>query len=499
MIVSKKAILITLGLFYLGGVVTSVHAQILQPLGPIDFTNDTQLFAPVELDFGNEPTGRTDGYFFIYDKTYGAIGGERTVVGDPNITRETNPVWYDRLSNVSPNPGSPFPVPDLNQLPLDPLTGKPLNPDSGPPGARNVINRPLRSSGLRSAPPDSVFAWGDRYEFGYRVDHRGWQFSVLDGPDQNHAEIYGTTASLNHPLGEVYIAFDYEPGLMHGFLDLRVSGVVDIILPADTDGDGVLDGDGIIDDIDGDGQHGPIWFDIDDPARIPDTDLKQPPDYDDLVELPTAFNQVNVRNSSKTHGIELMQFHEFSGRHMMKKHQNNHVEMSYGVRYFRFQDEFAVTGFGGTLGNSFWDMELRNHLIGPQVGLRWYNQRGRWTTEVNSRFMFGYNVTNSELDGVIGNGLRPGSFNNPLYLSTTTFNYGRQDHEFSPLVELRLETKYRISKSLAFKLGYTGMFVDNIRRAAGQVVYRLPDMGIRNNGTENFMVNNVTFGFELNY
>ena len=35
-------------------------------------------------------------------------------------------------------------------------------------------------------------------------------------------------------------------------------------------------------------------------------------------------------------------------------------KMSYGARYFRFQDEFAVTGFGGTLGNSFWDMELRN-------------------------------------------------------------------------------------------------------------------------------------------
>ena len=105
-----------------------------------------------------------------------------------------------------------------------------------------------------------------------------------------------------------------------------MSGVIDIVLPSDTDGDGVLNGDGIIDDIDDDGQHGPIWVDIDDPARIPETDFKQPPDYDDLVELPTAFNQVDVRNSSKTHGVELMQFHEFSGRHMMKKNQNNHVE-----------------------------------------------------------------------------------------------------------------------------------------------------------------------------
>ena len=200
MSVSKKTIMITLGLFVgtlLGGLATSAQAQVLQPLGPIDFSHDTQLFAPVELDFGNEPTGRTDGYFFVYDKTYGAIGGERTVVGDPNITRETNPVWFDRLSNVTPNPisqqpGGPFIVPDLNQLPLDPLTGKPLNPDSGPPGARTVINRPLRTSGLRSAPPNSIFAWGDRYEFGYRVDHRGWQFSVIDGPDQNQTETYGS-------------------------------------------------------------------------------------------------------------------------------------------------------------------------------------------------------------------------------------------------------------------------------------------------------------------
>ncbi len=45
-----------------------------------------------------------------------------------------------------------------------------------------------------------------------------------------------------------------------------------------------------------------------------------------------------------------------------------------GVRHVEFDDEFGVIGYGGTLGDSRWTAIAENHLVGPQVGGRWFRQ-----------------------------------------------------------------------------------------------------------------------------
>jgi hypothetical protein len=318
---------------------------------------------------------------------------------------------------------------------------------------------------------------------------------------------------LQSPLGDVYIAFEYEPGFMHGFQDLWIGPIgTGRVLPADTDGDGILDGDGIADDMDGDGEFGTDDYDTVAPANVPAPDIiidvgqlhpanrTGPPDYDDLVELPTSFRTVLVRNAATTNGIELMATHRFNNRHWMAKHQNyNNIDLYYGVRYLRFRDNFVVNGDGGVLGLTTIDTQIINNIIGPQVGLNWSQTRGRWKSSINGRFQFGYNLSNWSQDGFMGEDLTPGRLNHPLYLRPFTFKSGHRDDDFSPVAEMRWEAAYSFTKSVAIKGGWTGIYMGNVYRASTHTRYRLPEMGFLFNDPEDVIVHGGNIGLEFNY
>ena len=72
------------------------------------------------------------------------------------------------------------------------------------------------------------------------------------------------------------------------------------------------------------------------PGRQPDTIIvPSSPDLGDLVLLPTAWQTLNVRNQTKTNGIEIMKTYRLPNRFRMAKRQNNDLEIGYGFRYFR--------------------------------------------------------------------------------------------------------------------------------------------------------------------
>lgn len=213
---TTKIAVATVGLF-VGVLVTSAEAQYLQPLGPIDYVHDFQIFAPVELDFGNVPTGRTDGYFFNYDKTYLGATGEQNAIGDPNVRREVFPVYFDReppqlnpLSNSPVIVGWPVLQNDLDidgDGVVDIPAGAPINPDNGEPIPRGIFQ-----TGIQHTVPVTMFEFGDRYEFGWVDDGRGWLFGIMDGPKHDRTYSYGSNAfnGLRTPFGDVYVAFNYQ-------------------------------------------------------------------------------------------------------------------------------------------------------------------------------------------------------------------------------------------------------------------------------------------------
>ena len=139
------------------------------------------------------------------------------------------------------------------------------------------------------------------------------------------------------------------------------------------------------------------------------------------------------------------------------------------------------------------------NIVGPQVGAKWTNQRQRWRLSANTRFTFGYNIQNWSQENGIGAELVPVPRTGCCTLSRPTRTTACRCDDFSPVGELRLETAYYLTQAFALKVGYTGMYVGNIKRAATSVRYYLPDMGYRDSGTQDLISNGVDFGIEFVY
>ncbi len=195
-----------------------------------------------------------------------------------------------------------------------------------------------------------------------------------------------------------------------------------------------------------------------------------------------------------TDSVELMKTYRFD----QTKHGAT-VQFQFGARWMRMNDKFRVDALGGTLGDSFWDTRVDNQIIGPQVALSWQKQQGRWSTFLEGRALLGANFQNLSQEGGIGSELNPGAANRPVYFNPTVFTHGRQEQAFSPVVEMRVSTSYQLTKAFSLQLGWTGIFADNIRRAAPHVQYSLPNMGLRDAGDQEVFINGLTFGCELNH
>jgi len=462
------------------GLTSFAQAQLDSSCSPFyGCDNDLQWFEPVDLDLDCQGCCDQCGFFFKYDKLAWTASGERIQVGDPNTVQQQ----FRFLAGV----------------PLDPISGQPIQPV-------------LLTNSIRNGVPNASFHTGDRYEFGYWAeDGKGWLLGVLNGPDwaqsfnigldggaqENHGE-------LQSPLGDVFVSFRTQTGALAGFLDADEGGLgVGFIFGTDDDGDGILDGDGDADDINQNGQHGPDGFDLEPPGNDPDTEVEVPPDYGDLVTFTTAFRNVNLRNNLKTNGFEIMRAYRLDNSHFKVKNQNNSFVWQYGARFLQLDDNFVFNGTGGlVLGDGMWDTSIVNNIVGPQVGYDWNHSRGRWTFQSKGKFLFGYNIRNWDQSGFIGEDLIPSQHNHPLFMRAKSFSYGKSDDDFSPVGELRLDLKYRVTDNVSLKAGWTGTFVDNIKRASTHVDYALYDetgkvMGFTDGDTEELFANGVNFGIEI--
>ncbi|MFC1759646.1 BBP7 family outer membrane beta-barrel protein, partial [Planctomycetota bacterium] len=315
------------------------------------------------------------------------------------------------------------------------------------------------------------------------IDGDGLEF--LDGLDDGL--LPDSQTQLANPFGSVMILFDYEPGLMSGFIDLAEAPGTGAVGVDDTNGDGFLDGDGIADDINLNGVSGADTVDAATGIRLID--------FGDLVELPTSFHLVNVRSILKNSSIQLMRSRTLQA----PRNGRTGVEMLYGVRYTNFDDHFYVRGEGGVLGRSFWNTEINNRLMGPQVGCRWTRSHGRWGLSADARALMAVNVQNWEQDASIGEDLVPSSNNHPLYFSPTVSHHGKRQYEFAPMGELKLNSNYQLTKGVTLNLGYNGMFAYGVRRSATHVHYRLPNMGFVEGKRETIIMSGLNMGLTFSH
>ncbi len=486
-------------------------AQVDLPFGPANYEHDLQFFAPLDIDIDGQPPDDYAGYFFEYNKLIWSYSGERVTVGSPNVVEFAEEVYRQ-------NPTDEGDRPDPYQI----------------------------QNELQDVPPQAGIAYGDRYEFGYHDRDNGWLISILDGPELNQTERYGfdptdqraidTNGGLppyispdytggsdigpgNGPIaggdlrafgfGSVPVLFETPPGYLLGFRDYlnflagallgTQVGPLAYVGNYGASPEAVFDDDTITvfrltDDIDQDGIPG-AFFVFDEETG----EVSFITDFDDLHQFNIFFYNVTVHNTTETDGVELMWSHQITNRHWQAKHQNNYLQMYYGARFFKLYDEFRVDANGSILGRSYWDTSFTNQIVGPQVALRWVNQRQRWRLQADGRFMFGYNTADWDQRGLMGEELIPGATNRTLYGRPTAFSHGLREDEFAPLAEWRVKASYFLTKSFTLNAGYTGMFAGGVRRAAPSVRYYLPDMGYTDAGKQELLVNGLDLGVEFVY
>ncbi|QEG32980.1 BBP7 family outer membrane beta-barrel protein [Bythopirellula goksoeyrii] len=487
--------------------------------------HDLQFFAPVDFDFECRPIRQQCGYFFSFEKSFWAATGERVTVGDPNEVVFSELIFGGNLS--------PFSI--------------------GTPPPQYIIN-----NSIQDAPPNGRdFGHGDRYEFGYTQGGNGWMIGVMDGPEIAGRQIFGFNSltipnqlplieNLHDPnfdfpnfvfgsnifgepgsgsfdiatsrngFGSVHVNFRTPDGFLTGFVDYAINGpnnelgptvagpgraVQAVVVGTGIDGnpevllvDLTSGADGLPDNLNGNIVGG-FFFVVNADDEVIGTGV----DYEDLHTFNVAFERFEVRNLTETDGIELMKTVTLDNRHLPVKRQGEFVELGVGVRYLRLNDVFYFNGSGGILGRTYATTGAENQIVGPQVRGRWSKQRGRWNFGLDGRFMFGYNVQDQTQIGAIGEDLSPGAVNSPIYAQPHAVSYARQQQNFSPVAEIRADCSYQITSSIAAKLGYTGIFVENITRASQTVDWYIPDLGILKGGNNEIYVNGVDFGFEAVY
>jgi hypothetical protein len=227
--------------------------------------------------------------------------------------------------------------------------------------------------------------------------------------------------------------------------------------------------------------------------------------------LPVTLYDLAMSDTVDTWGVELLYLHR---AHTC--HAGGTLEFFAGARYLEFNDSFNVQAGpdpGGNtvpsfLQNSFWFTSAENHIVGPEVGLRWFKKEGRWMFNTEARFMAGLNFQDFHQEANIGPNLNPGGTGGsanytPSTLEPATSAYNAYLREFTPVVELRLEGRYEITRTISFHAGWTGYWMDNIARANGVIDYNIqnPVMGFDFTGGANkqtVWMNGLTMGFDVN-
>ena len=320
------------------------------------------------------------------------------------------------------------------------------------------------NAGLDLSVTDAEWAWGNRIETGYMVNDKGWYVGIIGGLDQPHRRGYGFDDNAF-----ILVPFKDPSGYLRQFIDPDGNGFAN-----DVDGDGVYGDDGIDTDADG----------------MPDT--AAPTDFDDLVGIIPTFEEVTIRNELKVSSVELMKSWRFE-----PLHDKSFFEFYFGARYLSIEDRFKFEGFGGSLDHTVLHGDAENHIVGPQMALRYESRRGRWKINADGRFMAGFNVQNLSTRGSVGSNVTSGGLNEPFYFQRTTYRTDKTDDRFSPVAELRLDAAYVVTKAIALKVGWTGTYVGRVARGSALIDYSLAEPGLLSNAEPIFM-NGVNFGIEIN-
>jgi hypothetical protein len=316
--------------------------------------------------------------------------------------------------------------------------------------------------------------WGQRFEFGNIKCDSGWFASFWNIKQVQSYNVTGVNFAPSDPFF-----------LMSGFFDGNNDGIDD-----DLNNNRIYGRSG--EDL-GTFNAGPPAAFI--PPFDGTPDVGAPTDTNDMIVYLQTFSQVASSNKLTMQNFELNRLLRLPGHNW-----NNEFDYYYGVRYLKVRDQYNVTASGGFLDQSFWHAESDNNLIGPQIGARWSRRARAIGFSLDGRFLAAYNQQDNDLRGQYASNLtNVGGVNAPAALTRMSFIDGFGHDEFSAAGELRADMVLKMSRSWAFKVGYTGLIIDNISRASPKIVYALPASSLQDvDSNTTLLSHGINFGLEYN-
>lgn len=462
------------------------------PFRPSKIRYDLELFAPPDLStYGNWPRPN-EGFFFQYDRLYWAIQQpSRTEIGAAGKHAQG-------LLNGT--------------LQFDP-TNQPVG---------NILTD--YSNSLDTGFLNADQTWGNRYEFGFMEDNKGWLISIFNLQDQDQTNTFGAIQNVAGgvtagPPGGLFMVFNDPQQRLLGFVDTNNDGYDD-----DLNTSGPITTTNRVPGVFG----RPNQFPSGAPVNL-DTSGDGIPDayagftdFGDQVWLVPVFNFIAVKNVTSMAGVEVSRTWRYD-----ISHRGAVWEAFFGVRWLQYRDRFnviavndqpdldpnAVTALPGT---SFWNSSVDNNMFGPQIGLRYKQSAGRFSVLAEARFLAACNFQSIHLNGELGSGLVGSPFdpipgqpnpdtlalnpiNRPYSMVRTSFNSWQYDETFAPVGELRAGVSYQLTKALSVQAGYNFLLGGGISRASRRVEYDLPALKIYDgNNHDAWFVNGLNFGLSIN-
>jgi hypothetical protein len=214
---------------------------------------------------------------------------------------------------------------------------------------------------------------------------------------------------------------------------------------------------------------------------------------------PVITGDLQLLNVTRMAGIDLMK----TWRYPQSEKNGGFFDMGAGVRFFQFHDRFDVSEPNALAPIADWDLGIDNDIVGPEVAIRYVQQREHWIFDGQFKFTAGANFQNATETGSTINQNLQGfpniGFINHLNVVT-----------FAPLGELRLNESYQLTKNASITVGYSGILMSGIGRASRRIDYTLnnvtglgstagQDLGIINGAkNDHVFINGVNFGFQIN-
>ena len=424
-----------LTLAMIAGVVPPAQAGDWMPLLPDQDFYDFQLFAPPDLqEYAIRPSPN-EGIFFTYERIYWGLTPppSRGILNDFFIpVQPLNPFSVAQLNNSFIAGGSPSSAVFI-------VGSDPLRFD-------------LNTNWMRTN-----MTWGNRFEGGWVYDDYGMLFNYYDSGPQSQSFATSNAYAVNSPTQTFTQQVEAVPGGLGAGAVVVVNNIVSTSPP-------------------------------------PDHVITQTLTQTNSTELISGGFAATIRRDFSSPGSGKMNTARFSlGPKFLQL--TDRYSINYGSVQTPFAPSASPASYSGPLQNGGWDTSAYNNIVGPEIGLNYQVERGRWTFETDLRFTAGMNWQNTLYRGsnfpvALGSDYFRSTFtsatvNNfaagnqqttltgaPLYVQI--YGVGQQnatntaDHNFvfSPLGEWRLRGRFKVSKAISLSVGYTGMWLAGITRAS---------------------------------